>query len=69
MKHSERLGTERISVLLAQFSLPAIVSMLAQALYSIVDRVFIGRAVGALGIGGITVAFPFVLVLTALATP
>ncbi len=68
MKHSERLGTERIPVLLVQFSLPAIVSMLAQALYNIVDRVFIGRAVGAIGIGGITVAFPFVLVLTALAT-
>ena len=45
--------------------LPAIVGMVAQALYNIVDRVFVGQAIGTLGIAGTTLAFPFMLVLMA----
>jgi len=41
--------------------------MLAQALYNVVDRVFVGRAVGTLGIAGATVSFPFMLIMMACA--
>ncbi len=62
---SARLGEQGIPYLLAAFSLPAIVGMLAQAIYNVVDRVFVGRALGPNGIAGITVALPFMLVLLA----
>lgn len=60
---STRLATGSISSLLLAFSAPAIVGMMAQAVYNVVDRVFVGRALGSLGIAGITVAFPYMLVL------
>ena len=49
--------------MLLTFSAPAIVGMLAQALYNVVDRVFVGQALGPLGIAGTTVSFPFMLIL------
>jgi len=57
-----RLGQESIPRLLLHFSAPAIVGMLAQALYNLIDRVFVGQAIGGDGIAGITVAFPFMLI-------
>ena len=59
------MGEGSIPRLLLTFSAPAVVGMLAQALYNIVDRIFVGQAVGAMGIAGITVAFPFMLILLA----
>ena len=61
------LGDDSIPKLLFSFSLPAIVGMLAQAAYNLVDRVYIGRALGPDGIAGITVALPFMLILLACA--
>jgi putative MATE family efflux protein len=62
---SERLGSSGIARLLWQFSLPAIVGMLSQALYNLIDRIFVGRAMGDDAIAGITVCFPFMLILIA----
>ncbi len=67
---SDRLGTASIPRLLLAFSLPAMVGTLAQGIYYFVDRIFVGRALGplgTLGIAGITVCLPFMLVLTAFA--
>lgn len=66
MDRSNRLGKASIPRLLAIFSLPAIIGMLAQAMYNVVDQVFVGRAIGPNGIAGITVALPYMLVLVAL---
>ena len=41
METSERLGRESIPALLVRFAIPASVGMLANALYNIVDRIFI----------------------------
>lgn len=57
-KKDMMLGTEGIGKLLVKMSVPAIVGMLVNALYNLVDTIFIGRGVGTLGIGGLTVAFP-----------
>ncbi|OHB84278.1 MAG: MATE family efflux transporter [Planctomycetes bacterium RBG_16_64_12] len=65
MDRSNRLGQGSIPYLLLTFSAPAIVGMLAQALYNVVDRIFVGQAVGPLGIAGTTVAFPFMLIVMA----
>ena len=58
---SAQLGQGSVFGLLLRFSGPAIVGMMAQALYNLIDRVFVGQAIGADGIAGITVAFPFML--------
>ncbi len=52
---SKMLGEEDIGKLLLKFSIPAIVGMLVNALYNIVDRIFIGQSVGSIGIGAIFV--------------
>lgn len=62
MERSERLGQERILPLLLSFSIPAIVGMLVQALYNVVDRIFVGNGVGPLGLAGLSVVFPVMLV-------
>ena len=59
---SKQLGEEKVSTLLFKFSLPAIVGMLVNALYNMVDRIFIGRGVGALAISGLAVGFPLSII-------
>jgi putative MATE family efflux protein len=66
-KNTERLGTDRIGKLLFGFSLPAIIGMLVNAVYNTVDRIYVGHGVDALGIAGISIAMPLMLVGTALA--
>jgi putative MATE family efflux protein len=65
MDRSSRLGEAGIPGLLLQFSLPAVIGMMAQALYNIIDRVFVGRALGTDGVAGVTVAFPCMLIMLA----
>lgn len=67
MERSKQLGEEKILKLLMKFSLPAIVGMLVNALYNMVDRAFIGNWIGDVGIAGITVGFPVMLVTMAFA--
>lgn len=64
---STRLGEQKISKLLLNLSLPATVGMLVNALYNLVDTIFVGRGVGAIAIGGLTVAFPIQMVIMAFA--
>lgn len=65
MDRSKQLGEESVGKLLLKFSIPAIVGMLVNALYNIVDRIFVGRGVGMLGISAITVAFPIAIIIMA----
>ena len=60
------MGTASIPKIVMQFSVPAIISMLVEALYNIVDRYFVGQGVGSLGIGGITICFPISLFIMAM---
>jgi len=63
MDRSRQLGEASINSLLWKFSMPAIIGMMTNALYNVVDRIFVGRGVGSLGIAGVTVGFPLMLVL------
>lgn len=69
MVYHNPLGEEKISKLLIKFSIPAIVGMLVSALYNIVDRIYIGNApeLGANGLAGITIGFPLMLIMLAIA--
>ena len=65
MNPSQQLGEEKIGKLLLRFSIPAIIGMLVNGLYNIVDRVFVGQGVGALALSGIAISFPFTLAIMA----
>ena len=52
------LGTERISKLLTQYAIPAIIAMTASSLYNMADSIFIGHGVGPLAISGLALTFP-----------
>ena len=57
------LANESIGRLLLRLSLPAAVGMIVMALYNVVDTIFIGHAVGPLGIAGLTIIFPIQMLL------
>ena len=62
---SHELATEDIRKLIWKYSLPAMVGTVVMSLYNIVDRIFIGQGVGPLAISGLSLAFPFMIVLMA----
>ena len=59
------LGTKSIGRLLWIYSLPTVIGTLANALYNIVDRIFIGQGVGAMAISGLALTFPIMNILGA----
>ncbi len=61
------LREEKISKLLLKLSLPAMFAMMINALYNVVDTIFVGKGVGAYAIGALTVSFPIQMALLALA--
>ena len=67
MDRSKQLGEENIGKLLIKFSVPAIVGMMVNALYNLVDKVFVGRGVGKPALEGVTATFPIALLLMAFA--
>lgn len=52
------LENKKISKLVWNYALPAIVGTMVNALYNIVDRIYIGQGVGALAISGLAITFP-----------
>lgn len=56
------LGTEKISKLLVQFAIPAILSSLLGAIYNLTDQAFIGQRIGYLGNAATTVVYPITIV-------
>ena len=63
---TDRLGTSSVLKLLFEFSIPAIIMMTFNALYNIVDSIFLGQAVGEAGIAVTTLAFPIMVILMGL---
>ena len=62
------LGYQPIGRLLMKFAIPSVISMLVNAVYNIVDQIFIGQGVGYLGNAATTVAFPIVTIILAVGT-
>jgi putative MATE family efflux protein len=60
-----RIGTAPIGRLLLDFSIPAIIGMLVNAIYNIVDRIYIGQGVDPLGIAGVGVVMPVMMIIQA----
>jgi putative MATE family efflux protein len=62
------LGTRPISKLLLQYSVPAIIAMVATSLYNIIDSIFIGQGVGPMAISGLAITFPLMNLVIAFCT-
>jgi putative MATE family efflux protein len=65
MKNIEELGETNIGRLMLKYFVPAFVGVFMNALYNIVDRVFIGQGVGAEALSGISVVYPIMLIMMA----
>jgi Na+-driven multidrug efflux pump len=61
------LGYAPISGLIAKYAIPSVISMLVSAAYNITGQIFIGNVVGVLGNAATNVAFPVILLCTAIA--
>src|SRR5215471_734363 len=59
---ASRLGTEPIGKLLLRFSIPAITGMLVNAIYNVVDRIFVGRGVSETALGGLSLVMPLMTI-------
>ncbi|MBV5312807.1 MAG: MATE family efflux transporter [Prolixibacteraceae bacterium] len=52
-----------VSRLMLNFFIPAFIGVFVNALYNIVDRVFIGQGVGSMALSGVSVTFPVMLIV------
>lgn len=64
-RNNKELGSESIIKLLFKYSIPAIIAMMVNALYTIIDRMFIGRIpdVGAVAMSGVGMTMPIVCIV------
>ena len=60
------MGTQPIKKLLLQLAIPAMIANVVNALYNIVDQIFIGQGVGYLGNAATNIAFPITTICLAL---
>lgn len=67
-KPSNELETENIFKLIFKFSIPAVIGMIVNSIYNMVDRMFIGNYVGEDALGGLVVAFPIMMFYFAFAS-
>ena len=68
-KANDDLEKERLGRLMVKYAVPCVISMLVDALYNIVDQIFIANAdyLGSYGNAANTVVFPMTIVAIALA--
>lgn len=66
-KSQVELGTQPVGKLLLKYSVPAIIGMMVNALYNVVDRIFIGNIpqVGSMAIAGLGVTMPILTIALA----
>ena len=58
--------TKKVNRLVWDYALPAIVGMVVNSLYNIVDRVFLGHGVGTIAMSGLVIAFPVMILMSSL---
>ena len=61
-----KFGTEPVGKLLVSLAVPAIIANLVNALYNVVDQIFIGQKIGFLGNAATNVAFPLTTICLAI---
>lgn len=62
-----RMGTGSIPKLIMEFAIPSIVGMLVNGAYNVIDSIFLGQAMGEIGLSVATAAMPLMTIFMALA--
>lgn len=60
---TRELAEMKIPKLMLKFFIPSFIGVFVNALYNIVDRIFIGQGVGSVALSGISVIFPIMLIV------
>lgn len=65
MDRQTELATQPVPKLLLKYSIPAIIGMIVNALYNVVDRMFIGNipGIGSLAITGVGITMPIITII------
>lgn len=61
-----RMGTASIARLIVEFAIPSILGMLVNGAYNVIDSIFLGQAMGEIGLATATVAMPIMTVFMAI---
>ena len=64
-RNNLELGTTPIKKLFWKYFIPSFTSVVINALYNIVDRIFIGHGVGAYALSGLSAVFPIMIIFIA----
>jgi putative MATE family efflux protein len=62
-QRAKDLAVMPIPKLLRKFFIPSFIGVFINALYNIVDRIFIGQGVGSIALSGVSVTFPVMLIV------
>jgi len=62
---TDRIGKDPIGRLLLDFAIPSIIGMFVNAIYNVVDRIYIGQGVNSLAIAGVGLVMPIMLIVQA----
>ncbi len=65
-ERSEMLGGMDVKKLLIKLSIPATIAMMANALYNLVDTIFVARGAGEIAIGSLAIVFPIQMIVLAI---
>ncbi|HKJ42222.1 MAG TPA: MATE family efflux transporter [Sunxiuqinia sp.] len=65
MDKTKELGESHIPRLMLKYFIPAFIGVFVNALYNIVDRIFIGQGVSAVALSAVSVIFPVMLIMMA----
>ena len=65
-QNEELFAKEKVGKLLLKFSIPAIIALLVNELYNMVDTLFVGRVIGGNAIGALVVVFPIQRIVAAI---
>ena len=60
------LGTDNVRSIMMRFAVPAIISLVVNALYNVVDQIFIGWGIGEMGMAATNITFPLNTIATSL---
>ncbi len=66
MKQNEIFEKNSVKRLLIKFSIPAILTMLLQAIYNLIDSIYISHAIGNDGLAAMGIVFPIIMLIMAL---
>lgn len=61
-----RMGTASIPRLIVEFAIPSILGMIVNGAYNVIDSIFLGQAMGDIGIEAMTIANPIMIVFMAI---